>query len=152
MKKIIFLLLLPFIGFSQNQVIINQMANSNSIEGIKAVSDQIINSGVEKYVFYKIADSSLRDEKRKIVLYTLASVTDNDQTKLSDIERDNLIKVIWTVSNGGFTFRDATAPESIIVNFWKNNFPIASTEYRVNPDLRYKLVKNEKTYSIEKWY
>lgn len=152
MKKIIFLLLLPILGFSQNQIVINQMANSNSLEQVKAVSDQIINSGTEKYIFYRIADSSLRDEKRKVALYTLASVTDSDQSKLSDIEKDNLVKVIWTVSNGEFTFRDVTASEDIVVNFWNRNFNNSIKEYRVNEGLRYKLVKNEKTYSIEKWY
>ena len=54
MKKLFSLLLLITFGaFAQDNATINAMVQSNTVEQIKKVSDNIISSGSEKYIFYK---------------------------------------------------------------------------------------------------
>lgn len=146
------LLLFTTILLSQNLHTIQTMQKATSLDQVKSVSDQIINSSSDKYTFYKIADSSLQNDVYKVVLYTLTSDTDNDPTKLSEVEKTTLIKVKWLQYNNDFTFKEIYAPEQMIKPFWNSTFVADNTNYRVNKDLQYKLVKNEKTYSIERWY
>ncbi len=153
MKKLfLLLLLLTFGAFAQDNATINAMVQSNTVEQIKTVSDNIISSGSEKYIFYKIADSSLREQKRKVAIYTLASVTDNDNTKLSEEEKESRINIIWNDDNGVYSFKEVYGPEDMIKSFWNQTFTTTDTQYRVNKDLKYKIVRNEETYSILKSY
>ena len=154
MKKALSVLLLLSCFFvkAQDTTTINQLVNASSIDQVKNTSDKIINASSQKYVYYKTSDSSLREEKYKVVLYTLASVTDADNTKLSDIEKENLIKVYWFDKGNNYSFKEVYGPEETLKPFWVSTFSASLNEYRVNPDLKYKYITNENSVSIVKSY
>lgn len=153
MKKIILLLLLITYGaFAQDNATINAMVLSNSIEEVKATSDKISSLTVDKFSFYKVTDRTLRDDKFKVVVYTPASMTEEEKKEFTTEEKAMCLLVVWKVTDNGYTFYDVTSKEENVRPFWNATFTTSDTQYRVNKDLKYKIVKNEETYSILKSY
>lgn len=153
MKKVFsLLLLLTFGAFAQDNATINAMVQSNTVEEIKATSDKISSLTADKFSFYKVTDRTLREDKFKVVVYTPASMTEEEKQEFSPEEKAKCLLVIWKATESGYTFYDVTSTEQNLKPFWNQTFTTTDTQYRVNKDLKYKIVKNEETYSILKSY
>ncbi|WP_281237863.1 hypothetical protein [Flavobacterium praedii] len=153
MKKLLTLFCLLIVAFinAQDLPTIKLMAKSNSLEEIKKVSDKIANSASEKYVYFKTGNRTLRDEKYKVVIYTPATMTEEQKEELSQEEKDKCLLVVWSDYGGTYSFFEVYSEDKNIIPFWETTF-VQDFDYRVTKDLKYKLVKNEKKYSIVKSY
>lgn len=153
MKKLLLLAFLLIVALVQAQdtQTINLMAKSNSLEEIKTVSDKIANSASEKYVYFKTGNRTLRDEKYKVVIYTPATMTEEEKKELSPEEKDKCLLVVWSDYNGTYSFFEVYSQDKNLLPFWNTTFASAQ-EYRVSKDLKYKIVKNENSSSIVKSY
>ncbi len=151
-KILIAYLLLSFGAFAQDNTTINALVSSSSVEEIKATSDKISSLTADKFSFYKVTDRTLREDKFKVVVYTPASMTEEEKQEFTPEEKAKCLLVVWKATENGYTFYDVTSTEQNIRPFWNATFTNSDTQYRVNKDLKYKIVRNEETYSILKSY
>jgi hypothetical protein len=153
MKKLLLLASLLIVSLVQAQDLqtINLMVKCNSLEEIKAVSDKIAGSASEKYVYYKTGNRSLGEEKYKTVIYTPASMTEEDKQEFTQEEKDKCLIVTWSDYNGSYSFFEVNNQDKNLTPFWNTTF-VSAKEYRVSKDLKYKFVKNENSSSIVKSY
>lgn len=154
MKTLLFsiLALLSITANAQDKSTIQTMANASSVEELRTVSDKIASSAGQKFTFYKIGARSLRDEKYKTVIYTPADMTEADKAEFTAEEKERCLIVVWKDNGGSYTFSEVYSDPKNIMPFWNATFKASETEYRVAPELKYKLVGNEKTASIVKSY
>jgi hypothetical protein len=177
MKKLLLLTLLLIFAFTQaqNQSTINKMVESKTTDDIKSVSDELVSQCKEQYDFYKIASfGSREDESYQYVIYTKRGMSEQDKNEISPSFK-NCIVVKFKQWNKGenndletkgelvYYFKEVSGKYLDIVPFWITTFYPKTTpellledyklkEYRVNKDLKYKLVKNQDTWQILKSY
>lgn len=170
MKKLLLItaLLIGYLGQAQNQEIINKMIESKTIEDIKMVAHDIVTKSNSKYDFYKVLKYTRKDTKEsyQYVISTKAGMTDREKSELSSNRYANCLIVKFNESDTNglvYNFKEVSGDYLDLADFWTATFyPTASKElviddfklkeYRVSKDLKYKLVKNESSYSILRSY
>lgn len=177
MKKALLIatLLIGFLVQAQNQSIINKMVESKTTDDIKSVSDQLVSQCKEQYDFYKIVPFGTRqDESYQYVIYTKEGMSEAEKKEIAP-SFQNCIVVKFKQWNKGenkdletkgelvYYFKEISGKYLDIAPFWITTFYPKTTpellledyklkEYRVNKDLKYKLVKNQDTWQILKSY
>lgn len=154
MKKLLLLsaLLFSILANSQDVATINQLVNATSLEQVKNTSDKIAAAATNKFEYFKTADRTVTLDKYKVVVYTPKGFAPVNKDKLTPEEKEQCLLVVWLVKeDGSFIFKEVSSKAENVQPFWSNTFT-ASDEYRVNKDLKYKLVKQENSLSIVKSY
>ena len=178
MKNILLIALLFIVSFvsGQNKNIISKMIESNTIEDIKAVADDLVSKSKQKYDFYKIASVSRgSEEKYQFVIYTKEGMTADEKKELSSNFYANCIVVKFQEWNKGenkdleikgetvYFFKEVTGKYLELFGFWQNTFYPSATpeqllsnykmqEYRIDKGLKYKFRKNDSTWTLSKSY
>lgn len=155
MKKALSLLLLLscFLIKAQDTTTINQLINASSIDQLKNTSDKIAASASTKFEYFKTTDRTVTNDKYKVVVYTPASFTAEDKKQFTPEEKEQCLLVVWLVrEDRTYIFKEVNSSAENLQQFWKTTFSSSANEYRVNPDLKYKYVKNENSVSIVKSY
>lgn len=146
-------LLLTAIVRAQDTNTINQLVNASSLDQVKNASDKIAASAGTKFEYFKTTDRKVTLDNYKVVVYTPASFTAEDKKEFTPEEKEQCLVVVWLVQKDGtYIFKEVSNSQENIQPFWNNTFTASANEYRVNPDLKYKYVKNENSVSIVKSY
>jgi hypothetical protein len=178
MKKILLLTILLIAGITQaqNQNTINKMVESKTIEDIRTVSDSIVSKCKTKYNFYKILPyKGGSDESYQFVIYTKEGITELEKKEIYAPAFKNCFVVKFKEWNKAenkdleikgelvYYFKETSSKYLDIAPFWIATFYPKTTpellledynmkEYRVNKDLKYKLVKHQDIWQIVKSY
>lgn len=136
------LLCFPLLGKAQNQSIIEKMLDCETIKDMKNVSDKMVNSGNEKYLFFEIKDTYLNGQKRKSVIYTLAKDSDKDTTIMSDKEFESAVVVLWHENNNRFSFKEVVAPKEVLEAYFRKTFNTDSN-YAVQTNAKFRFDDNK---------
>ncbi len=136
------LLCFPLIGNSQNQSIIEKMVDCETINDIVSVSNKIVNSGKEKYLFFEVKDTYLDGQKRKSVIYTLAKDSDKDTTIMSDKEFETAVVVLWHENENRFSFKEVVAPKEILEPYFHTTFN-TNSNYAVETNAKFRFDDNK---------
>lgn len=128
------------------------MSKTSSLDEVKAISDKIAASSAQSFTFYKVGSRTLRDEKYKTIIYTPATMTEADKAEFTAEEKEQCLIVVWRDYGDHYTFFEVYSKYDNIRPFWNATFTSSENDYRVNKDLTFKFVKNEKSAAIVKSY
>lgn len=127
------------------------MTDAKSLDQVKSVSDKLAAVAGHKFTFYKIGNRTLRDEKYKTVIYTPAEMTEAQKQNLTAEDKEKCLIVVWSDYGGSYRFYEVNSAPDNLYPFWNATFGKVP-EFRVDKDLKYKIVTDENTASIVKSY
>lgn len=143
MKYLLTLLLcFPLLGNTQNQTIINKMVACETLQDLREVSDKMVNSGTEKYLFFQVKETFLNGQKRQSVIYTRAKDSDKDTTILSDKEFESAVVVLWHENDGQFSFKEVVAPKEVLADYFHKTFN-TDANYAVQTNAKFRFDDNK---------